>query len=106
MADYYYFMLGDAPAPSGGGDLRTWFEFYKLGAGGETFVPLKHEDKLPNIGDFLWFVLDDHVVAMAPVLRVVEDPINVLHEAWFDSTRARQLSAPVPFDGFQPDHYP
>jgi hypothetical protein len=98
MRHFLYNMRADAPAPVGMGDTETWFKYYKLEDGGETFVPLTEAyDTLE--GDLLWFSMDSVIIGYAPVLRQVEDEANNRWELWFDSTKyvdATECRAGVP----------
>jgi len=94
MKDLIYFMIGKDPSPQGAGDTRSWFYHYKLRLDEEElYVPVQHEQLVADweAGDRLWFVLDYKVVAVAPILRVEEDPLNQRSEVWYVGSKLIEL---------------
>lgn len=96
--DIIYFMIGDQPAPQGGGDTRSWFFYYKLQEG-ESFVPFPNLRDMPLplhewAGARLWFILDREIVTCATVLRVEEDPLNNTYELWYRGSDLVDLRYP------------
>jgi hypothetical protein len=87
MRHFLYRMKAADPAPTGVGDTATWFKYYKLEDGGETYVPAAEESYDALEGDLLWFVMDGTVIGYAPILRQVDDGMNGRLELWFDSTK-------------------
>lgn len=89
-----YVLTGTTPVP-GGGDAKSWLEYYKINPGaGETYIP--HAD--PSLrgakdGDILWFIFENEVLGYSRILRIVEDPINDRVEVWYNAENF------VPFKG-------
>ena len=79
-------MIGGADAPVGTGDTRSWFYHYKVGIGGEVFVPV-FSGEADEMGEtnLLWFVMDGVVIGYVPLRRQVMDNFNGRLELWFNS---------------------
>lgn len=93
MRHFIYEINGDAPAPQGVGDSRTWFYFYKFHPGleyEEVYVPMPYGN-YPERGDMLWFCLDRWFVGAVPILRVDDDHINGRLEIWYKSSEVTTL---------------
>lgn len=81
-------MCSTTPAPAGDGDTKSWFEFYKWTADGETYLPVKHPFISAEAGDFLWMVMDGRVLGGVPILRVETPTLPVqTQEVWFDASQ-------------------
>ena len=74
MNHFVYSMNGKAEAPAAGGDMRSWFFFYKWDTGEDAFVPVPGEvqSARPDTKDLLWFVLDGVPLGYAPVTSVLD----------------------------------
>jgi hypothetical protein len=83
---YPYVLTSDSPVP-GGGDAKSWLEYYKLNPGaGETYVPHTHPGvRDAEEGDLLWFIFDEQLLGYASILRVAEDYVNAKFEVWYDA---------------------
>ena len=94
MSDYLFHMRSTDKDPIGSGDMKSWFEFYKCGAG-ETCVPIRTPNAVEvKAGDYLWFLMDQHIIAVAKVLRDVLDvPPGDEYgkfEIWYDSDKMQE----------------
>lgn len=96
MTHFAFCMYGDQPAPVGG-DTKSWFYFYKVGAD-ETWVgipdqidgfPLTPE---PKAGDRLWFFMDDVVLFTAPVISATHEELHVRWELHYDSNALQPIN--------------
>lgn len=109
MQHYTYLMRGNDPAPAGGGDTKSWFEYYKVGTGPDVFVPFTSEqlppEHRPNPGDYLWFFMDGFLTGVTKVTGVLVDPLNnAVVEVYYDSDRVvptlvADFGAPEPVTG-------
>lgn len=84
---FVYRMQPEKRAPAGCGDTKSWFEYYKLGAAGETFVPTSDPYEEIGPGDVMWFFFEDRPHGGAFITKVIEDPMQDLQEIWFDSEK-------------------
>lgn len=94
MKHYLYAMKADERDPIGMGDIRSWFNHYKVG-NGETFVPSKNAEAARlEEGDIIWFLLDTEIVGAAKVLRSLADPMGSgVTELWYNSDEIKKLPA-------------
>lgn len=71
MQHYIFAMRAGDPAPAGHGDIKTWFEYYKMDTGPDVFVPFPPgslgEDEHPGPGDKLWFAMDGFLIGVTDV---------------------------------------
>jgi hypothetical protein len=76
--------------PAGGGTTKGWFEYYKWDVDGEAFVPVPEDvaGGAPEVGDTLWFLMDNQLLGCVPVLSVSADELNSQLEIHYDT---RQL---------------
>jgi len=81
--NFVYAIVSTAPSPTGRGTILEWLEYYKLGDDVETFVTMDFDGPLPEVGDLLWFQVDDRVVARVPLARVFLDPLREKYELWY-----------------------
>ena len=69
---FVYIITRDAPAPSAGFDMGSWFDYYKWNTEGETFVPVSGDARLEFLrakeGDWLWFIVDGLVLGCVVIL--------------------------------------
>jgi hypothetical protein len=92
MQHYIFAMRAGEPAPAGRGDIKSWFEFYKVGNGPHTFIPFPHdsiaEEDLPSVGDILWFAMDGFLTGVTKITSVTEGSLlsNKL-EVYYDSDK-------------------
>lgn len=92
MQHYIYLMNGSDPAPAGGGDTKSWFEYYKVGTGPDVFVPFTAEqlpeEERPNVGDLLWFIMDGFPTGVTKITGALVDPMHWGSvEVFYDSDR-------------------
>lgn len=102
MKDVLYIRKGSDKAPQGGGDTRSWLFYYKLRAGEDSELsvpgPDRDYDKTtevkdePEAGDRLWFILDELIVGVVPVLRVMFDDLNNRNEYWYNGIDLYEIS--------------
>lgn len=89
MPHFVFSMKGQDRAPAAGVSTRDWFYTYKWETDDETFVPIVLDDMAevtePDVGDTLWFVMDEQVLGHVPVLRVVPNVMSDNVEIWYDS---------------------
>lgn len=102
MSDYLFHMQSKDKDPFGSGDMKSWFEFYKCGAG-ETHIPTRNPNAVEvKAGDYLWFLMDNHIISVAKVIRDVLDvPPGDEYgkfEIWYDSDKM-QKTEPVLVSG-------
>lgn len=94
--NFLYVMNGEDPAPAGDGDTRSWFEYYKWNAEGESFMPRDNPHLPVSPGDFLWFVLDGGLVGGVEVLRVETPSLPYQRqEIWYEAAKLLILQQPV-----------
>lgn len=110
MQHYIYSMVAAAPAPAGLGDTKSWFDYYKSGAGPEVFVPFTAEQLpakvLPNVGDALWFAMDGLIFGVARITDAMDDYVTGKVEVYYDSDHiVPVLDSPdaLPCTGFVDD---
>ena len=97
MQHYIFAMQAGAPAPAGHGDTKSWFEFYKKDAGDHVFVPFPagsiEEDKLPGVGDKLWFAMDGFLTGVANITEVFTSCLSRTHvEVYYNSDKIVPVS--------------
>jgi len=96
MHHYLYAMYSDGAAPAGGGNIKSWFEYYKLDNGPGTSIPFYEgdmpDDELPLVGDLLWFVMDAVVIGVCKITGVTGDPLNKRVDVFYDSNKVVRLS--------------
>lgn len=95
MHHYLYAMYSDGAAPAGGGDIKSWFEYYKLDNGPGTSIPFFEvdmpEDEMPLVGDLLWFVMDAVVIGVCKITGATCDPLNKRVDVFYDSDKVVRL---------------
>jgi hypothetical protein len=76
--------------PAAGGDLASWFRFYKWDVEGEVFVPRQTGQHLHvRPGDLLWFSLDHNCLGCVVVTQIVLDPLGSgVQEVWYEPSSA------------------
>lgn len=96
MQHYTVSFIGADPSPIGG-DIRSWFFYYKFRPGeeGSFYLVLKPEIPLA-VGDILWIVMDGVLIGCFPIRSIQEDPFNDRIEFWYDGLDIHPLS--IPFD--------
>ncbi len=92
MQHFAYAVRYDSPAPAGIGDAPSWLRYYKLSSDDEVFIPMVEGLEEIQAGDMLWFIIEDVLYGMVPVLRIEEDAINGKKEIWFDGSTVRHAS--------------
>ena len=93
---HYPYVLTSASEIPGGGDPKSWLEYYKLSPGaGETYVPHPHPGvRSASEGDILWFIFDEELLGYVPILHVKEDNINGRFEIWYAAEKFVRLEGP------------
>ena len=82
MKHLIYNMRSSDPPPSGYGDTKGWFYYYKWKVDEEVYVPWSLE-LTPEAGDVLWFAMNGVVLGCTIVLRVLTDDLNGRLEVWY-----------------------
>lgn len=101
-----YAMKSADKAPAAGGDMKSWFLYYKFDVDDEVYVPVVPTEQVvidsedmkktetysgfvnAGEGDHIWFAMDGVLLGYAKILRVIEDMINSRHEVWYDAGKA------------------
>lgn len=104
MQHYIFAMRAGEPAPTGRGDTKSWFEFYKIGNGPHTFVPFPVDsvasDEYPTPGDTLWFAMDGFLTGVTKITEMQAGSLlSSALEVYYDSDKIVPVIAggpPVP----------
>lgn len=99
MHHYIYAMHSNGVPPVGDGNIKAWFEYYKLGNGPGTSIPFFEKD-MPEeeraaAGDYLWFSMDNVLVGVCRVTGIEPDPLNKRVDVFYDSSKVVPLSVTV-----------
>lgn len=92
--DFLYRMKSTDPSPVGDGNMENWFRYYKMGREDDVYIPVPPDHAAAAVGepgDTMWFLMDNLVVAVAPISRVQEDVFNKRYEVWYDGTKMRAV---------------
>lgn len=102
MRHYLYPIDSVRKAPAAGGDMKSWFYFYKWDVVDETFVPVTGEYVrcFCNVtpGDLLWFAVNKLLVGYVEILRVEQELSQGLLELWYDASHKKELERPKVLD--------
>lgn len=101
MQHYIFAMRAGEPAPAGHGDIKSWFEYYKMGNGPDTFVPFPAgsiaQEDLPSAGDTLWFAMDGFLTGVTKITSINEGSfMNDKLEVYYDSDKIVPVIAAGP----------
>ena len=80
----FYRMVATARDPRDTGDMRSWFFFYKWGAG-MTWVPAPVGAEDADVGDMLCFIMDDQLIGTADIVSVQPSNSRGERELHYDS---------------------
>ncbi len=70
MNHFIYSMKSTDRAPAAGGDMKSWFEYYKWDVDGHTFIPMPEDvvgELEPGATSILWFAMDGILLGCVPV---------------------------------------
>jgi hypothetical protein len=101
MQHYIFAMRAGDPDPVGRGDIKSWFEYYKMGNGPGTFVPFPAgsiaQEDLPSAGDTLWFAMDGFLIGVTKITGVLEGSLmSDKLEVYYDSDQIVPVIAAGP----------
>jgi hypothetical protein len=104
MKHYLYAMKSEDQDPVNAGDMKSWFNFYKV-ENGETYVPTKRQEAaFLGEGDVLWFSMDTEIIGAAKVIRSIVDPMGSgVVEIWYDSHNIKKIGVTVNLAKEQPE---
>jgi len=89
---HFVFVVGSHnPGPAGRGTADGWLRHYKIERDDEVFIPWDERQGVPKNGDFLWMQINDDVIAVVGIERVVEDVINGRLELWFNGPNIKTV---------------
>jgi len=92
--NFLYRMKSTDPSPVGNGNMENWFRYYKMDREDDVYVPVPPEHMVATAGepgDTMWFLMDNFVVAVAPISRVQEDVFNNRAEVWYDGPKMKAV---------------
>jgi len=87
MKNYDYIIRSDRPAPTAGGDEKSWFLYYKWNIEGGAWVPAPEG---AEVGDFLWFYVDGELMGAVEILQLMHGPMPFM-EAHYDADQALRV---------------
>lgn len=87
MKNYNYVIRSDRPAPTAGGDEKSWFLYYKWNIEGGAWVPAPEG---AEVGDFLWFYVDGELMGAVEILQLMHGPMPFM-EAHYDADQALRI---------------
>lgn len=87
MKNYDYVIRSDRPAPTAGGDEKSWFLYYKWNIEGGAWVPAPEG---AEVGDFLWFYVDGELMGAVEILQLMHGPMPFM-EAHYDADQALRI---------------
>lgn len=87
MKNYDYVIRSDRPAPTAGGDEKSWFLYYKWNIEGGAWVPAPEG---AEVGDFLWFYVDGELMGAVEILQLMHGPMPFM-EAHYDADQAMRV---------------
>jgi hypothetical protein len=83
--NFVYAIVSTSPSPTGQGTILGWLKYYKLHNEGSNYVFLDPAvDGVPEVGDTLWFQVDDKIIARVPLSQVLLDPMSDRFELWYE----------------------
>lgn len=91
MKNYNYVIRSDRPAPTAGGDQKSWFLYYKWNIEGGAWVPAPEG---AEVGDFLWFYVDGELMGAVEILQLLPSSAPFM-EAHYDADQALRIPRPA-----------
>lgn len=102
MNHYVLTMRSDAVSPAGG-DTKSWFYYYKVGAD-ETFVGIPDTDAgwpmitEPQAQDRLWFMMDGEILFTCLLIEAVHEELHARWELRYNSNELQPVNQKWPQD--------